>query len=80
MEKKTIKDYPDIERQVKAIKEFARQMGYTTEEKYYDTHQYYLYDKDFKSRPVYFICLCETGDCEGNPYSWSWLMDTGEMI
>ena len=55
-------------------------MGYTTEEMYYDTRQCYIYEKNFKSRPAYVIYLCETGDCEGNPYSWAWLMNTGEMI
>ena len=67
-----IKDYPEIYKKVKAIRKFAKEMGYTT-----DSYYYYPYDS---ARPAFAICLCETSDSEGNPYEWAWYMDTGEEM
>ena len=72
-----IKDYPEIYRKVKAIRNFAKEMGYTTDSYYYNTES--LYNNDI-SRPAFYIELVETSDSDGYSYSWAWYMDTGEEL
>lgn len=59
-----------MKEKIEIIKDFAKKMGYTAiEDKY-----------TYKGRPCYSIELLETGDIEGNPYSWAWYLDTGEEM
>ena len=47
-------------------------MGYTIKET--------KYQHDFNNRPCYMIELIGTLDCEGEPYSWAWYLDTKKEV
>ena len=63
-----------MEEKLKIIREFAKKMGYEVCEEEYK--QYGRPD----GRPMYSIELIGTSDSEGNPYVWTWYLDTGEEM
>ena len=61
-----------MEKKIEIIKDFAKKMGYTIQET--------KYEHNFNNRPCYMIELIGTLDSEGEPYSWTWYLDTKKEI
>ena len=65
-------NFKDITDKVAIITDFAERMGY-------DTNEAFFFDPD-SGRPCYEIALAGTRDTNGEEYSWTWYLDTGEEI
>ena len=75
--KKQITMKQDMENKITIIKDFAKKMGYSTNE--YD-YKCYSYNPKDNGRPAHIIELNEVYDGEGNPYSWAWFTDNYTMM
>jgi hypothetical protein len=82
---KCIDNFPTVERKVNAIREFAKAMGYTTNEYYYKVcyptgiRQYSRLAK-LNGTDAFCVELNGTSDGDGYPYCWQWSMVTGQEL
>lgn len=80
MNKKNINISNISRNKIDAIKDFASKMDYEINEYNYTYARNWPCDKGKYGRPCYCIELIGTCDSEGDPYSWSWFVDTGTEV